>query len=71
MANKTKKSNTKSSTVKKEENDGLSKKKEMDKVLLHPFFVSAVKNIYNTENENWDLMDSTDRSGNFNEKQGD
>ncbi|MFS4473040.1 hypothetical protein [Chryseobacterium sp. T20] len=72
MADKiTESQNTNSAVRKPDEIDGFILENDREKTLLHPFFVSAINNIYITENEDWELTDSTDTSVNFNEKQGD
>jgi len=72
MAYKNKLLNSIHSTGRKTgKDDGLTKGNEREKALLHPFFVSAVKNIYNTENEGWERTHITGRSVSSNEKQED
>ncbi|WP_336702347.1 hypothetical protein [Chryseobacterium indologenes] len=72
MADKiTESHNTNPAIRKPDENEGLILENDIEKALLHPFFVSAINNIYSTENEDWELTDNTETSVNFNEKQGD
>ncbi len=63
--------NTNPAVRKPDDNDGFILENDIEKTLLHPFFVSAINNIYSTENEDWELTDCTDTSVDFNEKQGD
>lgn len=72
MADKTTEFHNINSAVKKtDDNDGFILENDIEKALLHPFFVSAINNIYITENEDWELTDCTDTSVDFNEEQGD
>jgi hypothetical protein len=60
MACEIKKSvNTNSTIEKPEGDDGLIVEHDTEKTLLHPFFVSALKSIYNHENEDSKLADTT------------
>ncbi|PRB03621.1 hypothetical protein CQ046_09620 [Chryseobacterium sp. MYb7] len=54
MADKTTEPNNIIST----EDNGVIKENEIKNTQLHSFFVSAIKNIYNTENEDLKLTDS-------------
>lgn len=72
MADKTTEfNNTNSAVTKTDKSDEFILENDIEKALLHPFFVSAIKNIYTTENEDRELTDGTERSDSFNEKQGD
>lgn len=72
MADKTTEfNNTNSAVTETDKSDEFILENDIEKSLLHPFFVSAIKNIYTTENEDRELTDGTDRSDSFNDKQGD
>ncbi|MEJ5048837.1 hypothetical protein WH221_03315 [Chryseobacterium culicis] len=72
MADETNESEDMNSSKEQQEGDhGVTRENNKHKALLHSFFISAVKSIYNMENEGGELNDSDETGDRCNEKKGD